>query len=61
MRGAISDKDKSRERFEQEAAVMAQLAHPAIVPIYDFGQEDGHPYIVMRLMPNFAMFQQAPS
>jgi len=47
----VSDKDKSRERFEQEAAVMAQLAHPAIVPIYDFGQQDGHPYIVMRLMP----------
>ncbi|MDW8327943.1 MAG: serine/threonine-protein kinase, partial [Anaerolineales bacterium] len=37
-------------RFEREAQTIAALEHPAIVPVYDFGEEDGQPYIVMRLM-----------
>jgi serine/threonine protein kinase len=37
-------------RFEREAQTMAQLDHPAIVPVYDFGEDKGQPYIVMRLM-----------
>ncbi len=41
----------ARERFEREARVIASLEHPAIVPVYDFGEEDGQPYIVMRYMP----------
>lgn len=39
-----------RTRFYQEAEVLAKLEHPNIVPIYDFGEQDGNPYIVMRLM-----------
>jgi serine/threonine-protein kinase len=39
-----------RARFEREAQTIAALEHPAIVPVYDFGEEDGQPYIVMRLM-----------
>ncbi|RMH47469.1 MAG: serine/threonine protein kinase [Gammaproteobacteria bacterium] len=42
--------DQFRARFEREAQVIAQLEHPAIVPVYDFGEQDGQPYIVMRLM-----------
>ena len=38
------------ERFEQEAKIVATLEHPAIVPVYDVGEEDGLPYLVMRLM-----------
>ncbi len=40
-----------RARFEREAEVIAALEHPAIVPIYDFGEDDGRPYFVMRYMP----------
>lgn len=40
-----------RARFEREARVIAALEHPAIVPVYDFGEEDGQPFFVMRLMP----------
>ena len=41
---------KFRERFEREALMIALLEHPAIVPVYDMGEEDGQPYIVMRYM-----------
>jgi serine/threonine-protein kinase len=39
-----------RARFEREAQTIAALEHPAIVPVYDYGEEDGQPYLVMRLM-----------
>ncbi len=39
-----------RVRFEREAKTIASLEHPAIVPVYDVGEEDGQPYFVMRYM-----------
>lgn len=40
-----------RVRFEREIKTVAALEHPAIVPVYDVGEEDGQPYFVMRYMP----------
>jgi serine/threonine protein kinase len=40
-----------RVRFDREAKLIAALEHPAIVPVYDFGEEEGQPYLVMRYMP----------
>ena len=34
-------------RFEQEAKVLANLQHPHILPVHDFGVSDGFTYIVM--------------
>lgn len=34
--------------FRQEAQTIAQLEHPHILPIYDFGEYEGRLYIVMR-------------
>src|ERR1700752_1750153 len=35
-------------RFEQEARSVAKLAHPNIVQIHDFGEQDNITYIVME-------------
>ncbi len=44
-----------RTRFEREAKMIGLLEHPAIVPVYDFGEEENQPYIVMRLMTGGAL------
>ncbi len=41
---------KFRERFDREAYMIALLEHPAIVPVYDMGEDEDQPYIVMRYM-----------
>jgi serine/threonine-protein kinase len=38
------------DRFTREAKTIAALEHTAIVSVYDFGEQDGQPYLVMRLM-----------
>jgi hypothetical protein len=37
-------------RFAREAKTIATLEHTGIVPVYDFGEQDGQPFYVMRLM-----------
>jgi eukaryotic-like serine/threonine-protein kinase len=37
-----------RKRFLREARLAAQLAHPNVVQVYDSGEADGRPYIVME-------------
>jgi serine/threonine protein kinase len=39
-----------RARFEREAHAIAAIEHPGIVPVYDFGEENDLPYLVMRYM-----------
>lgn len=40
----------SLERFQQEASIVARLEHRAIVPVHDYGEYQGRPYLVMRFM-----------
>lgn len=37
-------------RFQREAELVARLEHFHILPIYDYGEYDGMPYIVMRYL-----------
>lgn len=36
------------ERFEREARVLSRLGHPRICSLYDVGDKDGAPYLVME-------------
>ena len=45
------------ERFEREVDVVAHLEHPHILPIYDYGEVDGTPYIAMRYLAGGSMAQ----
>jgi len=37
-------------RFTREARVVAKLEHPHIVPIYDYSEFEGQPYLVMKFI-----------
>lgn len=45
------------ERFTREVDVIAHLEHPHILPIYDYGEADGIPYIAMRYLAGGSMAQ----
>src|SRR5215510_8839925 len=37
-------------RFQQEARIIAKLEHPHILPIFDYGEDHGITYFVMRYL-----------
>jgi len=50
-RESLGKEVSSLERFKKELETIASLEHPAIVPVYDVGEDDdGQPYFVMRYM-----------
>ncbi len=38
------------ERFQREARAIARVSHPNICTVYDVGQEEGVPFLVMELL-----------
>ena len=47
-----------RTRFEREAQILAALEYPGIVPVYDYGEENDQPYLVMRYMPGGSLSER---
>ena len=43
--------DKALKRFKNEAQKTAALDHPNIVPVIDYGEFEGTPFLVMKYMP----------
>src|SRR4051812_5251047 len=39
-------------RFEREARAAAALSHPHISALYDYGEQDGRPFMVLEYLPN---------
>jgi len=47
---ALSSDEGYARRFVREAQTAAALEHPHIVPVYDYGSNQGFNYVVMRLL-----------
>ena len=41
-----------RQRFTREARAVAAVAHPNICALYDYGETDGRPFMVLEYLPN---------
>jgi len=55
---------EAEQRFEREAQLVAQMDHPSIVPIYDFGRHDESLFFVMALVAGTnlrALLKEDPS
>src|SRR5437016_14223659 len=51
LRPDLAEQPSARQRFETEARAAAKLTHPNIVTVYDTGEDDGQPFLVMELLP----------
>ena len=51
LRQDFSGDEAFRERFRQEARAAANLSHPNIVTVHDFGFDSGRIFIVMEFVP----------
>lgn len=55
---AVWEDERLRLLFLRKMQSLLSFEHPAIVPIYDFGQEDGQVFIVSKLMSGGSLADQ---
>ena len=48
--GQLAQSPEFVTRFQQEARIIAKLEHPHILPVFDYGENDGVTYFVMRYL-----------
>jgi serine/threonine-protein kinase len=50
--------EELRERFLREGRFAAKLSHPHVVGVFDTGEEDGRPYIVMEYVEGSSLAEE---
>jgi hypothetical protein len=55
--GPAAEVRRRVERFQREARAAAQVLHPHVCPIFDIGEEDGRPFVVMALVEGQSLAQ----
>src|SRR5438270_267118 len=50
LHAALADDQAFLRRFRAEAEAVAALRHPNIMNVYDHGEDDGSPYLVLELL-----------
>src|SRR6184192_1204697 len=53
-------RDADLPRFEREARAAATLAHPNIVQLFDYGEDDGRPYMVLEFLAGGTLAERLP-
>jgi len=54
----LADTPQRRQRFEREARAISTLSHPNICVLYDVGEQDGRPFLVMEYVAGETLAQR---
>jgi serine/threonine protein kinase len=55
-----ADPDARVARFRREAAIMAALTHPNVLPVFDFGEDDGRFFLAMEYVEGGDLRKRMP-
>jgi serine/threonine protein kinase len=55
MHPAFMQDESFISRFQREAKVVAKMEHANIIPVYDFNEHDGRPYLVMKYIEGLTL------
>jgi serine/threonine protein kinase len=64
LASTLQENESFMNRFSREVELIAQLQHPQIIPVYDYGEQDGRTYIVMAYIRGGTLadrIEQAPN
>src|SRR6267154_1074076 len=57
----LAQDEESRQRFLREARLAARLVHPSVVQVYDVGEDERGPFIVMEYVEGTTLADELKS